>query len=231
LRGKIMKRVWVALLAVLVSQQAGAIDVDIPGYSFAGIANNLTGSEGELVTNWPTPDSSITDTSAATYVYSWGTWDAGHTGIVDTTAYLDLSFDNDIFDGVGVDLSIFVVGANSQSIDITLFDTVAGTSSSMLTYNSSTYTGYNVDVDGQPPVDGVPDPDFGIYVMDIDLADFSYLGTNPVDVIRLGIDYGSATPSLIGGYNTVAVVPVPAAVWLFGSGLVGLAGIARRKRA
>jgi hypothetical protein len=132
---------------------------------------------------------------------------------------------------VGVDLSIFVVGANSQSIDITLFDTVAGTSSSMLTYNSSTYTGYNVDVDGQPPVDGVPDPDFGIYVMDIDLADFSYLGTNPVDVIRLGIDYGSATPSLIGGYNTVAVVPVPAAVWLFGSGLVGLAGIARRKRA
>jgi hypothetical protein len=28
-----------------------------------------------------------------------------------------------------------------------------------------------------------------------------------------------------------AVVPVPAAVWLFGSGLLGLAGIARRKKA
>jgi hypothetical protein len=26
----------------------------------------------------------------------------------------------------------------------------------------------------------------------------------------------------------VQVVPVPAAVWLFGSGLIGLAGIARR---
>ena len=40
----------------------------------------------------------------------------------------------------------------------------------------------------------------------------------------LGIDYATA------GTATVAVsaVPVPAAVWLFGSGLIGLAGIARR---
>ena len=30
---------------------------------------------------------------------------------------------------------------------------------------------------------------------------------------------------------TPTVIPVPAAVWLFGSGLIGLAGIARRKKA
>lgn len=30
--------------------------------------------------------------------------------------------------------------------------------------------------------------------------------------------------------GTVSAVPVPAAVWLFGSGLIGLAGIARRKK-
>ena len=33
------------------------------------------------------------------------------------------------------------------------------------------------------------------------------------------------------GSDWVGVVPVPAAVWLFGSGLLGLVGVARRKRA
>ncbi|MCW8934235.1 MAG: VPLPA-CTERM sorting domain-containing protein [Gammaproteobacteria bacterium] len=33
------------------------------------------------------------------------------------------------------------------------------------------------------------------------------------------------------GMSVTTVIPVPAAVWLFGSGLIGLAGIARRKKA
>ena len=41
-----------------------------------------------------------------------------------------------------------------------------------------------------------------------------------------------STTSLTGysmSVSTVSVVPVPAAVWLFGSGLIGLVGVARRK--
>jgi len=42
-------------------------------------------------------------------------------------------------------------------------------------------------------------------------------GANPIDLIVLGP-------------VTVATVPVPAAVWLFGSGLLGLVGLAKRKK-
>ncbi len=54
-----------------------------------------------------------------------------------------------------------------------------------------------------------------------------------------GLNTGSVwnTENAFGGNNishltayTTQVVPVPAAVWLFGSGLLGLVGIARRKR-
>lgn len=43
------------------------------------------------------------------------------------------------------------------------------------------------------------------------------------------LDYGSITPAEfdLGG----ATVPIPPAVWLFGSGLLGLVGVARRKKA
>ncbi|VAW61898.1 hypothetical protein MNBD_GAMMA11-765 [hydrothermal vent metagenome] len=55
------------------------------------------------------------------------------------------------------------------------------------------------------------------------------------------LDYFATVPtnssSLKGGIKyrlhlegTISAVPVPAAVWLFGSGLIGLTGIARRKR-
>lgn len=41
----------------------------------------------------------------------------------------------------------------------------------------------------------------------------------------------SAPFSSIGGMTSIATVPVPAAAWLFGSGLLGLVGVARRKKA
>jgi hypothetical protein len=40
----------------------------------------------------------------------------------------------------------------------------------------------------------------------------------------LGLAFDNFSPS-------TAAVPIPAAAWLFGSGLLGLAGMARRKKA
>jgi len=39
------------------------------------------------------------------------------------------------------------------------------------------------------------------------------------------------TPTGVGSEVTINAVPVPAAVWLFGSGLLGLVGVARRRTA
>ena len=56
-------------------------------------------------------------------------------------------------------------------------------------------------------------------------------------VMGIGMAAGGPFPGFRANFNAnltstpdVAAVPVPAAVWLFGSGLLGLAGIARRKK-
>lgn len=59
----------------------------------------------------------------------------------------------------------------------------------------------------------------------------SYLGSDFVieNSAYLLSDWGSFSMDTLA-VTTVSAVPVPAAVWLFGSGLVGLIGIARRRR-
>ena len=51
------------------------------------------------------------------------------------------------------------------------------------------------------------------------------LDTNTLDAAADGL--GNPT---VGTGHAVSAVPVPAAIWLFGSGLIGLIGLARRKR-
>ena len=75
---------------------------------------------------------------------------------------------------------------------------------------------------------------------------FGFLATDLAGLINAPA--GTFNPNALGEYNfgiqvsqagwgvenvrmDVQVVPVPAAVWLFGSGLIGLVGIARRKKA
>lgn len=44
-----------------------------------------------------------------------------------------------------------------------------------------------------------------------------------------GTNYFFGVDATVGGYTQVSAVPVPAALWLFGSGVVGLVGVARRR--
>lgn len=61
------------------------------------------------------------------------------------------------------------------------------------------------------------------------LLDVTAAGTTTFD-IGDAMSFGVTTTVASSANATMQVVPVPAAVWLFGSGLLGLTGLARRKR-
>ena len=69
-----------------------------------------------------------------------------------------------------------------------------------------------------PPSGGTYDPGTGAYVL-------TWSGPYSV-LVGESVISGTASVSLSG---TATLVPVPAALWLLGSGLLGLAGIARRR--
>ncbi len=49
------------------------------------------------------------------------------------------------------------------------------------------------------------------------------------DFTQVALGFNGASISGFGATGTLSAVPVPAAVWQFGSGLIGLVGLARRK--
>ncbi|MCW8910327.1 MAG: VPLPA-CTERM sorting domain-containing protein [Gammaproteobacteria bacterium] len=56
------------------------------------------------------------------------------------------------------------------------------------------------------------------------------IGSDSFDPASEWVSFGLDDFSQLGSHS-VSAVPVPAAVWLFGSGLIGLVGFARRKKA
>ena len=62
-------------------------------------------------------------------------------------------------------------------------------------------------------------------------GDASQSGVIQFELIAGGINSMSITGLINSNGTAESVVPVPAAVWLFGSGLLGLVGVARRKQA
>jgi hypothetical protein len=63
-------------------------------------------------------------------------------------------------------------------------------------------------------------------------ASNTFTGDLAYDLMVVKVDFSLSADSTVGlsGFVQQVVVPVPAAVWLFGSGLIGLIAVARRKK-
>ena len=63
-------------------------------------------------------------------------------------------------------------------------------------------------------------------------ASSTFTGDLQYDLMTVKVDFSLSPNTTVGlsGFVQQVAVPVPAAVWLFGSGLLGLVGIARRKQ-
>lgn len=111
-----------------------------------------------------------------------------------------------------------------------------GTSPSVFTYVGHAYDGNNVTLPGanSPLYDNNPYLVLGGDGVANGVVSRTFQNLVPGDYIAFvgGVNYNSQTNQAargIGGTLTITPVPVPAAVWLFGSGLAGLVGLARRK--
>ena len=128
------------------------------------------------------------------------------------------------------------------------------TTSSFNDLNSTTYTTYDINADGSGTLVSTSCVDLSLTNLSCDQTPGAYpavialpAGAIPFDFSDLSnISWLTLTPGFSDGlspegeppevtdtyiqyYLTPSAVPVPAAAWLFGSALVGLAGIGRRR--
>ena len=202
------------LFSFSVSNIANAVTI-VPGYDYDVFANELSSSTGSFW-DWQSSETdpaftddarlaeSLVGNNAATYV----------TG-ADSISAVTLGFGTNVYNGSGNDLALFFVGTGTQfsmsANGTTVYD--IGTLS----------TGYTVtDI-------------FGTYSLEVALINLDSFGLLTNDsmsdlfTIYLG-DNSIPSLSLAAAINTgSAPVPVPAAIWLFLSGLSVL-GLVRRKR-
>jgi len=142
-----------------------------------------------------------TDQSVDTFVNLPG-------GATNSSIVLTLGFaSGDLANGTGNDLVLFEIGA-PDSFSLAINGGVAQTIATLDT--TFTITG-----------------GLQLNAAIIDLTAFGLADGDPVSSIDVGLTKGGASFALAG---TLTAVPVPAAVWLFGSGLLGFAGVARRRK-
>jgi hypothetical protein len=146
---------------------------------------------------------------------------------------LDLNFSKTfVQNGPGADLALFFLfDQSSNQVDVTINGT-----SNPLSF-SEVFGGGTQQVANGVVWNGETLNNVLLLVAELDLGSYGIADggvmSSPLSVAmnQLNTDArGVVALSMVGALNTTPI-PIPAAVWMFGSGLIGLVGIARRRRA
>ena len=177
--------------------------------------------------------SSVSTSSIASIVYSVDrTIGAGTvTGTIETNGNLGVLADSDI---LNVNLTVSAPNLPGSPESLPWFTGISGNAVSatdtqlLFDFSASGDNYFAVQGPGDPETTGV----YGVF-WHLETAGFSAVGFGEhityVNSVGNEVTIQSVIPTGSVVFAEVTTVPVPAAVWLFGSGLLALASISRRK--
>lgn len=201
-----------ALISLFIASGLQAATVT---YAFSGSLTQVdadlqpTFSLNDMFSGTITLDDSVTDTNPNPII---GVYRDAGIGTV-TVANLTYTFTNkDVLftDNIGTPPDYFSMGGGDNGNEQILGPNVEGFSV------ADTFISLGDDTD----LDFIVGDAF--QEINIDLAD--------TDRRTFFISFGSGNKQVFGTLSTFSPIPIPAAVWLFGSGLLGLLGVARRNK-
>jgi len=155
----------------------------------------------------------LSDNDAATYLF-------GSSNNGTTSAQLDLQFVDNVYNQAGNDIAFYFVGGTTElnSMRICFSSNCVPTGN----YDAGFIDSLAVSIDGT---------NYALSAVVLDLSDFGFadnqlLGDFSIDLIAGGYNRLASIDSL----NNVSAVPLPAAAWLFITGLGALGLISRRRK-
>lgn len=227
-----MKNKYVTCLgaALLASGASAAYSTTLLQYPTAGSTTSLSPAivDPSISGDDLTAGSGLTVQDFSTFNFSG--WDPASTSFADAVAANDFwTWGFDVTGNVNIDLSTMDIRLDRSGSGPDDFDIQAtvngGVAVSILSYDFG-------------------DSSSGVDFMGVDLSGIGSLGPGDSLMFTLAaynsesdlgtfdletVDFGGSDPRALRIEGTVSAVPLPAAAWLFGSALLGMAAISRRR--
>lgn len=213
-----------AVALVALSGAASAVTVGTYSFTNADLANQAALTSGQVWDSvagvYTTSPAALTDADATSYASTYPS--AGYDNVT-----IDLGFGQAITNGTGADIALFFLSEQStNAVNVT----IGGNSNPNPLSFGNVYDGAgNLQV-----AVGLTSTPVYFSVIELDLGDYGFaLGDTMSGLLSVNLVQNdpaiAVSLSMVGSLNST-VVPVPAAVWLFGSGLLGLVGVVRRRK-